>query len=532
MTSFRDLGLSEDILTVLDELGYDEPTPIQEQAIPELLAGHDMIGQAQTGTGKTAAFGLPLLQFLDPASDETQAIVLTPTRELCIQVTQALRSYAEHIDINVVAVFGGTSVREQAARVRSKAHVIVATVGRMKDLISRGALILTGTRYVVLDEADEMLDLGFIEDVERILRMCPSGRQTMLFSATMPPPIARLAETYMYDPITISITPKKLTVDAIEQAYVEVAAKDKTDRLIEVLKAEEPEQAIVFCRTKIGTARLDRALRDRRLQSKALHGDMSQGQRDGVMISFKEHKSPLLVATDVAARGLDIEHVTHVINFDLPNNSEIYVHRIGRTGRVGRTGRAITFVTPKEIDEIARIERDVKTSIGEWEAPEDRIEHAPRPKRRERRDREERRVDRQEEPREEAQTPVEAAAEQDREQEDAPHEVAPQEVAVAEMPAVDRDDERTDPPERPAETEDGHLKVFINRGSRSGIEEEDIRWALTEGAVVPEGAVHDIRILERFTFVDLGGEYAAQALDRLDGTKLKGKQIRLEYAKG
>ena len=227
-----------------------------------------------------------------------------------------------------------------------------------------------------------MLDLGFIEDVERILRMCPNGRQTMLFSATMPPPIAKLAETYMYDPVTISITPKKLTVDAIEQAYVEVNPKDKTDRLIEVLKAEEPEQAIVFCRTKIGTARLDRTLRDRRLPSKALHGDMSQGQRDGVMISFKEHKSPLLVATDVAARGLDIEHVTHVINFDLPNNSEIYVHRIGRTGRVGRTGRAITFVTPKERDDLERIEREVKTSIDEWEAPEDRLEHAPRPRRR------------------------------------------------------------------------------------------------------------------------------------------------------
>ena len=348
VTSFRDLGLNEDISIALDELGYEEPSPIQEKAIPELLAGHDMIGQAQTGTGKTAAFGLPLLQYLDPADDETQAIVLTPTRELCIQVTQALRSYAEHLDVNVVAVFGGTSVRDQQARVRSKAHVVVATVGRMMDLMSRGALVLTGTRYVVLDEADEMLDLGFIEDVERILRMCPSGRQTMLFSATMPPPIARLAEAYMYDPVTISITPKRLTVDAIEQAYVEVEPKRKTDRLVEVLKAEEPEQAIVFCRTKIGTARLDRTLRDRGLQSKALHGDMSQGQRDGVMISFKEHKSPLLVATDVAARGLDIEHVTHVINYDLPNNSEIYVHRIGRTGRVGRTGRAITFVTPKE----------------------------------------------------------------------------------------------------------------------------------------------------------------------------------------
>ena len=382
MSAFSDMNLKQDITQALEELGFQEPSPIQEQAIPELLNGHDMIGQAQTGTGKTAAFGVPLMQYLDPSDDETQAIVLTPTRELCIQVTQALRSYAEHLDINVVAVFGGTSVRDQAARVRRNAHVVVATVGRTMDLISRGSLNLNAARYVVLDEADEMLDLGFIEDVEKILRMCPNGRQTMLFSATMPPPIARLAETYMYDPVTISITPKKLTVDAIEQAFVEVDAKDKTDKLIEVLREEEPEQAIVFCRTKIGTARLDKRLREKGFSSKALHGDMSQGQRDGVMISFKEHQSPLLVATDVAARGLDIEHVTHVINFDLPNNTEIYVHRIGRTGRVGRTGRAITFVTPKEREEIARIEREAKTSIGEWEAPDERIEHAPRPKRR------------------------------------------------------------------------------------------------------------------------------------------------------
>ena len=524
MTTFRDLGLKEDILTALDELGYEEPSPIQEQAIPELLAGHDMIGQAQTGTGKTAAFGLPLLQYLDPSSDETQAIVLTPTRELCIQVTQALRSYAEHIDINVVAVFGGTSVRDQAARVRSKAHVVVATVGRMKDLISRGALILTGTRYVVLDEADEMLDLGFIEDVERILRMCPGGRQTMLFSATMPPPIARLAETYMYDPITISITPKKLTVDAIAQAYVEVEPKDKTDRLIEILKAEEPEQAIVFCRTKIGTARLDRTLRDRGIPAKALHGDMSQGQRDGVMISFKEHKSPLLVATDVAARGLDIEHVTHVINFDLPNNSEIYVHRIGRTGRVGRTGRAITFVTPKERDDFARFQREIKISIDEWESPEDRIEHAPRPKRRHERDGQpaaESAVIEIDPP--EVDMPSEDEPEPSDEQSPAP------EAAEAAEPA--QETERPAPPE-PTENDSGHVKLFINRGGRSGIEDEDIRFALVEGAVIPEESIHDVRILERFTFVDLDAQHAAQALERLDGTKLKGKQIRLEYAKG
>jgi ATP-dependent RNA helicase DeaD len=473
MTAFKDLGLSPKIQQALDELGYVDPTPIQEEAIPELLAGHDVIGQAQTGTGKTAAFGLPLLQYLDPEDPEVQAIVLTPTRELCIQVTQALRSYAEHLDIEVVAVFGGAPIRSQQSQLRSGAHVVVATVGRMMDLMGRHSLVLTAARFVVLDEADEMLDLGFIEDVEKILRMCPSGRQTGLFSATMPPPIAKLAERHMYDPVTISITPKQLTVDAIEQAYVEVPAREKADRLREVLKAEEPEQAIIFCRTKIGAARLDEHLRNKGLRCKALHGDMSQGQRDGVMLQFKDHKLPLLVATDVAARGLDIEHVTHVINYDLPNNTEIYVHRIGRTGRVGRTGRAITFVTPAQMEEIPRIEREAKTAIGEWEPPEERLKHAPRPRKREHDARE----------------------------------------AKAEPVAANG------------------AKLFVNRGSGSGIEQDDLRWALVEGAVIPADEISRIEVMERFSFVELGTEHAAQALERLDGTRLKGKQIRVEYAK-
>jgi ATP-dependent RNA helicase DeaD len=484
MSSFRELGLSEELMQALSELGYTEPTAVQEQAIPELLAGHDVIGQAQTGTGKTAAFGLPLLQYLDPGSQDTQAIVLTPTRELCIQVTQALRAYAEHVPIEVVAVFGGAPISGQQSRLRAGAHVVVATVGRMMDLISRRSLVLTSARYVVLDEADEMLDLGFIEDVEKILRLCPSGRQTSLFSATIPAPVARLAEQYMYDPVTIKVTPKQLTVDAIEQAFVEVPAREKTDRLVEVLKQEEPEQAIIFCRTKIGAARLDENLRRRGLRVKALHGDMTQGARDGVMIAFKEHNLPLLVATDVAARGLDIEHVTHVINYDLPNNTEIYVHRIGRTGRVGRTGRAITFATPAQRDEISTIEREAKVSIGEWEPPEERIEHAPRPRRREH------------EPRREK-----AAASRE------------------DVEAVE------------AKAEDGNVKLFVNRGKRSGITDDDIRWALTEGAVIPEGSIGEVRVLERFSFVDLDAGEAEQALERLDGTKLKGKQIRVEYAK-
>jgi ATP-dependent RNA helicase DeaD len=480
VSAFEGLGLAPQIQLAIDELGFEEPTPIQEQAIPELLAGHDVIGQAQTGTGKTAAFGLPLLQYLDPENDEVQAIVLTPTRELCIQVTQALRAYAEHLDVEIVAVFGGAPIKSQQAQLRAGAQVVVATVGRMMDLMSRQSLVLTAARYVVLDEADEMLDLGFIEDVEKILRMCPSGRQTALFSATIPPPIQHLAEGYMYDPTTIRITPRKLTVDAIEQAFVEVPAKEKASRLVELLKAEEPEQAIIFCRTKIGAGRLDRTLRDRGLDVKALHGDMSQGARDGVMIAFKDHRVRLLVATDIAARGLDIEHVTHVINYDVPASSEVYVHRIGRTGRVGRTGRAITLVTPAQRDEIDRIERDVKVSIGEWESPEERLEHAPRPRRRERR----------------------------------------RERAEAGAGSAER-----------AESNGRSTKLFVNRGERSGIEEEDLRWALREGAVLPEEAIHEVRVLHRFSFVEVDPDQAERAVEFLDGTKLKGKEIRLEIAK-
>jgi ATP-dependent RNA helicase DeaD len=489
MTEFRDLGLSDEILSALDELGYTEPTAIQEQAIPKLLAGHDVIGQAQTGTGKTAAFGLPLLQYLDPESEDTQALVLTPTRELCIQVTQALRAYAEHIPVEVIAIFGGQAVRTQQSRLHGGAQVVVSTVGRTLDLLNRGSLDLASARYVVLDEADEMLDLGFIDDVERILRISPSGRQTSLFSATIPPPIERLADRYMYDPVTIRVTPKQLTVDAIEQAYVEVPARGKVDRLIGVLRAEEPEQAIIFCRTKIGTARLDETLRARGLEVKALHGDMSQGQRDGVMLAFKDHRLRLLAATDVAARGLDIEHVTHVINYDVPHTTDSYVHRIGRTGRVGRTGRAITFVTPAQRDEITRIEREAKVQIGEWEPPEERLEHAPRPRRREHPPR-----------------PVARTRDGDGEQ------------------AAGRPDQ---PPPG-----DSLVKLFVNRGRRSGIDDSDVRWALTEGAVIPDYAIGSIRVLDRFSFVELDAGHAEQALERLEGTKLKGKQIRVEYARG
>src|SRR5689334_6129866 len=359
MTTFADLGLDSDILDALHDVGYESPTPIQEQAIPQLLRGHDMIGQAQTGSGKTAAFGLPMLQYVNPGEHEVQGLVLTPTRELCIQVTQALRAYGRRKGIDVVAVFGGAPIRSQQAQLRAGGHIVVGTVGRVLDLIQRASLILHSCRFVVLDEADEMLDLGFLEDVERILGITPNSRQTALFSATMPPPIRALADRYLYDPVTVKVKSATLTVDSVEQFSVEVRPNDKADKLVDVLRAERPEQAIVFTRTKIRCDQLYRKLRDRGMNVRALHGDMSQGQRDGVMLAFKGGRVPILVATDVAARGLDISTVTHVINYDVPTSPDTYVHRIGRTGRVGRSGRAITFVEPRQQRDLAAIERHI-----------------------------------------------------------------------------------------------------------------------------------------------------------------------------
>src|SRR3954463_16823765 len=366
MATFAELGLSEPLLDALQHLGYENPTPIQEEAIPGLLEGRDIIGQAQTGTGKTAAFGLPLLQYIDVNDAEVQALVLTPTRELCIQVTQALRAYGEKKGVKVVAVFGGAPIRTQQAQLKEGAQVVVGTVGRVVALVSRPSLMLTPARFVVLDEADEMLDLGFLEDVEMILSRCPSGRQTALFSATMPTEIKKLAEKGMYDPQTIKVRAATLTIDTVEQFYVEVPEREKAEALARVLKAERPTQAIIFGRTKIGVDRLARSLNDKGLRVKALHGDMSQGSRDGVMIPFKDGREKLLIATDIAARGLDISGVSHVINYDMPNSPEVYVHRIGRTGRVGRSGRAITLITPKQQRDLDAIRKHANTEITAW----------------------------------------------------------------------------------------------------------------------------------------------------------------------
>jgi len=473
MSSFADLGLARELLDAVHDVGYEAPSPIQEQAIPPLLEGRDVIGQAQTGSGKTAAFGLPMLQYVDPSDQEVQGLVLTPTRELCIQVTQALRAYGMRKGVDVVAVFGGAPIRSQQAQLRAGGHIVVGTVGRVRDLISRHSLLLHACRFVVLDEADEMLDLGFLEDVERILALTPSSRQTALFSATMPPEIRRLADQYLMDPVTVRVQAATLTVETVEQFGLEVRPREKADRLVEVLRAEQPEQALVFVRTKIRCEQLFRTLRDRGINVKALHGDMTQGARDGVMISFKEGRLPLLVATDVAARGLDISGVSHVINFDVPTTPDVYVHRIGRTARVGRSGRAITFYEPRQRREIGAIERHAGVKLAPW------VEHAH---------------------------------------------VAP--TPVRQLPR------RHSKPHVSVNGEGPARKLIVSGGRAAGLEPSDIIHAITTATGLDGEAVRNVRVLERFAFVEVPAPEAERVVDLVSGSEVRGHELRLEPARG
>ncbi len=363
VNGFAALGLSEPIVQAITELGYEEPTPIQANTISRMLAGVDVIAQAQTGTGKTAAFALPIVEKLDPAIRAPQALVLTPTRELAVQVADSFQAYAKHMGIAVLAVYGGQPIERQLRPLHRGVHVVVGTPGRVLDHIQRGTLLLSGVRTMVLDEADEMLDMGFIEDIETILMETPSDRQTALFSATMPAPIAALAQKYMREPERIVVKASQLTVPLIQQAYYDLGQRDKFEVLARILDFERPTSAIIFCRTKNEVDTLGERLMGRGFPAETLHGDLSQLQRDRVMARFRSGQVELLIATDVAARGLDIDHVSHVVNYDIPLDPEVYVHRIGRTGRAGREGIALTLVSPRERRLLRNIERMTKATI-------------------------------------------------------------------------------------------------------------------------------------------------------------------------
>src|SRR5688572_16198547 len=364
VTNFRNLSLNEAVIKALDEVGYETPTPIQAATIPHLLAGSDLVGQAQTGTGKTAAFALPILSLIDLKERAPQALVLVPTRELAIQVAEAFQRYAAHLKgFHVAPIYGGQSYAPQLHSLRRGVHVVVGTPGRILDHIKQGTLKLGTLKHIVLDEADEMLRMGFIDDVEWVLEQAPQKRQIALFSATMPTEIRRIAKNHLHAPAEVTIKSKTSTASKTRQRYWIVSGMHKLDALTRILEAEPFEAMLVFTRTKIATEELAQRLEARGFAAEALNGDLVQAQRERTIARLKSGQIDIVVATDVAARGLDVERVSHVVNYDVPHDTESYVHRIGRTGRAGRSGEAILFIAPRERNLLRLIERATRQTI-------------------------------------------------------------------------------------------------------------------------------------------------------------------------
>ena len=367
--SFADLQIHHSVLQAVADVGYETPSPIQEATIPAMLAGSDVVGLAQTGTGKTAAFAIPILSKIDTSSRITQALVLAPTRELALQVAEAFSRYGAHLRVNVLPIYGGSPYGPQLAGLKRGAQVVVGTPGRVIDHLDKGSLDLTHLDYLVLDEADEMLQMGFAEDVERILEGTPEYKQVALFSATMPPAIRKITSKYLHDPVQVKVESRTATADNISQRYIQVSGPRKMDALTRLLEVEPFEAMIVFVRTKQATEEVAEKLRARGFSAAAINGDIPQAVRERTITALKEGKLDILIATDVAARGLDVERISHVLNYDIPHDPESYVHRIGRTGRAGRSGTALLFVTPRERHLLNSIERVTRQKLIEGQLP-------------------------------------------------------------------------------------------------------------------------------------------------------------------
>jgi ATP-dependent RNA helicase DeaD len=539
--SFADLGLSEPLVAVLDELGYEAPTPIQRRTIPALLAGRDVIGQAQTGTGKTAAFALPILERLDYRRAEVQALVLTPTRELSIQVAEAVHVYARKLaPVRVLPIYGGQSIQPQLRSLSRGVHVVIGTPGRVMDHLRRGSLGLDGVSTFVLDEADEMLRMGFIDDVEWIMSQAPADRQTALFSATMPEEIRRIARRHLRDPLSIEIEHATRTVLAVDQRYLNVSERQKLDALTRILGAEAGAATLVFARTKTGAADLAERLAARGHSVEALHGDMSQAAREAVVRRLRAGQVEVVVATDVAARGLDVERVERVVNYDVPYDPESYVHRIGRTGRAGRGGVAILFVTPREQRLLREIERFTRHRMTPMALPT----LADVAARRVALLKETITKTIADENLELYLTLVEELAEEGG-LEMAEIAAAAARLAHGEKPLATEMEPEPAPEPEPREGRAPHrargrdrapaadgamVRLFIDAGRSAGVRPNDIVGAIANEAGVPGRAIGAIDIYDRFAFVEVPAEYEAQVLDRMARTTLRSRPIRIKPA--
>ena len=543
--TFAELALAPAILQTITEIGYESPSPIQAASIPHLLAGHDLLGQAQTGTGKTAAFALPILHAVDLNRREPQALVLTPTRELALQVAEAFQTYARHLPgFHILPIYGGQSMDTQLRQLRRGVHVIVGTPGRVMDHLRRETLSLESLRTLVLDEADEMLKMGFIEDVEWILEHVPEQRQIALFSATMPEAIRKVAKRHLREPKEVRIESKTATVEAISQRYWLVSGVHKLDALTRMLEVEDFDGMIIFVRTKVATEELAEKLEARGYSAAALNGDMNQAMREKTVERLKKKTLDILVATDVAARGLDVERISHVVNYDIPYDTEAYVHRIGRTGRAGRKGEAILFVAPREKRMLGAIEKATRQKIREMRLPSQQ-------------DIADKRVEQFKElvmatlEAEELSFYREFVTRLGEEQQLSPLDVASALTFLAQKDRPLIPASKPEPAERPVRDEEGPRGARFERaekpirsgkkrehddsgtlyrievGRNDGVAPKDIVGAIANETGIPGRLIGHIKLYDEFSTVSLPADMPKQALKRLEKTWILGKPIKI-----
>lgn len=516
--SFGDIVLDKKIVSALTNMGFEEPSPIQSQTIPLVLEGKDVIGQAQTGTGKTAAFSIPIIQNISDTR-KLQALIMTPTRELAIQVAEEIGKIGRLRKVKVLPVYGGQPIERQIRSLRMGVQIVIGTPGRLLDHIRRNTIKLNDIKFLVLDEADEMLDMGFVDDIETIIKNIPDEKQTMLFSATMPKPILRLAESYMKQPAIVAVSKEKLTVPLIDQFYFET--NDKLDGLCRVLDVEDTSKTIIFCRTKKGVDELVSALNNRGYLAEGLHGDLSQSQRDRVMKKFREGKVDILIATDVAARGLDIDNVTHSINYDIPQDPESYVHRIGRTGRAGNKGIAMTFITPREFRQLKLIEKITKTKIVRKSLPTATNV-----------------LERQ---RELIISRMFTILEQNKYHEyksileELLDEHSAEDVAAAALKFMQEGVKALEPEEKSRFTntggKPGMVRLFMTVGRQQKITLEDIVNKIANEADIPKNVVGLINIYDKFTFVEIPENVAEKVISVMHRGNIKGHKVNVEPAR-
>ena len=521
---FDELGLSPQILRAVTEMGFEAASPIQARAIPEVMSGKDIIGQAQTGTGKTAAFGIPMLEKIDPKSKKLQSIVLCPTRELAIQVAEEIRRLSKFMHgIKVLPVYGGQDIGKQIRSLKSGVQLVIGTPGRVMDHLRRHTLKFDYLHTIVLDEADEMLNMGFREDIETILKDAPEERQTILFSATMPGPILDITKNYQKDAVMVKVVKKELTVKNIDQYYYEVKQKNKEEVLSRLLDMYNPKRSLVFCNTKRRVDELTADLKGRGYFAEGLHGDLKQSQRDRVMNGFRNGKTEILIATDVAARGIDVDDVEAVFNYDLPQDDEFYVHRIGRTGRAGRVGKAFTFIVGKEVYKLKDIQRYCKTKIYAQPIPSLNDVTALR----------------MEKVLDDISTVIQnedlsvmiSAIEQKINEED----YTAMDVAAAFLKtAMGTEDGTAESAYDFGDTgaEEGMVRLFINIGKKQGVKPGDILGAIAGESGMPGKLVGSIDMYDKYTFVEVPKENARDVLNAMDHSKIKGKSINIEPANG